>query len=71
MIWRFNIPDTVLKNKAVYTTALVAYGWAGAVMQVNSPFAVFSHCGTDGPNQISTPLSYYFQVTATSSTVPC
>ena len=37
-----------LSNKAVYTTAPVAYGWAGAVMQVKSPFGVFLHCMTDG-----------------------
>ena len=36
-------------NKAVYTTASVAYGWAGAVTEVRSPFGVFSHCVTDGP----------------------
>ena len=27
-----------VKCKAVYTTASVAYGWAGAVMQVKLPF---------------------------------
>ena len=37
------------KNKAVYTTASVAYGWAGAVTQVKLPFIVFSHSVTDGP----------------------
>ena len=31
-----------LRNKAVYTTASVAYGWAGAVTQVLLPFGVFS-----------------------------
>ena len=30
------------KNKAVYTTASVAYGWAGAVTEVKAPFGVFS-----------------------------
>ena len=35
------------RNKAVYTTASVAYGWAGAVTEVRSPFGVFSHCVTD------------------------
>ena len=34
-------------NKAVYTTALVAYGWAGAVMQVILLLCVFPHCVTD------------------------
>ena len=36
-------PIKSASNKAVYTTASVAYGWAGAVMQVLSPFGVFSH----------------------------
>ena len=36
-------------NKAVYTTASVAYGWAGAVMEVRSLFGLISHCVTDGP----------------------
>ena len=36
-------------NKAVYTTASVAYGWAGAVMEVKSPLGVFSHSVTDRP----------------------
>ena len=31
-------------SKAVYTIASVAYGWAGAVTEVKSPFGVFSHC---------------------------
>ena len=35
-------------NKAVYTTASVAYGWAGAVTQVKPPFIVFSHSVTNG-----------------------
>ena len=26
----------------------VAYGWAGAIMQVKLPIGVFSHCVTDG-----------------------
>ena len=34
-------------NKAVYTTASVTYGWAGAVTEVESPFSVFLHCMTD------------------------
>ena len=29
------------KNKAVYTTASVAYGWVGAVMEVKSLLGVF------------------------------
>ena len=37
-----------LENKAVYTTASVAYGWAGAVMEAKCPFSVFLHCVTDG-----------------------
>ena len=39
-----------LSNKAVYTTAPVAYGWAGAVMQVKSPFGV-TNGQTDRPTQ--------------------
>ena len=40
-------------NKAVYTTASVAYGWAGALMEVRSLFGLISvvkkkHV-TDGP----------------------
>ena len=30
-------------NKAVYTTASVAYGWAGALMEVRSLFGLISH----------------------------
>ena len=37
------------RNKTVYTTASVAYGWAGAVMEVRSLFGLISHCVTDGP----------------------
>jgi len=36
-----------ITKKAVKTTASVEYGWAGAVMQVKSPFGVFSHSVTD------------------------
>ena len=36
-------------NKATYMTALVAYGWAGAVTQVKSPLSVFSDCVKDRP----------------------
>ena len=36
-----------IENKAVYTTAPVAYGWAGAVLEGGSPFGVFSHWVTD------------------------
>ena len=35
------------RNKAVYTTASVAYGWAGAVMQVRSLFGLNSRRVTD------------------------
>ena len=38
----------LFRNEAVYTTASVAYGWAGAVTEVRSPFGVFSYCVTDG-----------------------
>ena len=42
-------------NKAVYTTASVAYGWAGAVTEVKLPFGVFFHCmndrRTNGPTE--------------------
>ena len=41
-------PEDGRLNKAVYTTASVAYGWAGAVMQVKSPFRMFSQFETDG-----------------------
>ena len=40
---------TNIINKAVYTTASVAFGWAGAVMEVRSLFGLISHCVTDGP----------------------
>ena len=36
-------------NKAVYTTASVAYGWAGEVTQVKLPFGVFFNCVTIRP----------------------
>ena len=38
--------SNVFKNKAVYVW--VAYGWAGAVMQVKPPFSVFLHSMTNG-----------------------
>ena len=34
--------------KRPYTTVSVAYGWAGAVIQVKSPFRVFFICVTNG-----------------------
>ena len=40
------------ENKAVYTTASVTYGWAGAVMQVKPPVGVFSHCVTNRPTDL-------------------
>ena len=43
-------------NKALYTTALVAYGWAGAVTRVKSSFGVFSHRVTSGPTDQRTDL---------------
>ena len=39
----------VYQNKAVYTTAPVAYGWAGTVTQVKSPYGVFLHSVTERP----------------------
>ena len=38
-----------MMNKAVCTTASVAYGWAGAVKEVRSPFGVFV---PDGINSV-------------------
>ena len=38
---------SLLDYKAVYTTASIAYRWAGAVTQVKPSFGVFSHCMTD------------------------
>ena len=38
----------VERNKAVYTTASVVYGLAGAVTQVKVPLGVYSYCVTDG-----------------------
>ena len=35
-------------NKAVYTTASVAYRWAMAVMEVKSPFGVWGFTLHDG-----------------------
>ena len=35
------------KRKVVYTTASVAYGWAGLVMQFRQLFRVLSHSVTD------------------------
>ena len=37
------------EEEAVYTTASVAYGCAGALMQVRSLFGLNPHCVTDGP----------------------
>ena len=37
------------QNKDVHMTVSVAYGWAGAVMEVNWRFGGFLRCVTDGP----------------------
>ena len=47
MVYKFSISVIGRKrewNKAVYTTASVAYGWAGAALQVSSPSGVFLYC---------------------------
>ena len=51
ILYPFFFPDSEsLFNKAVYTTASVAYGWAGAVMQIVSPFGIrYVFAQRDGP----------------------
>ena len=45
-----------MRKKAIYTTASVPYGWAGAVTQVKLPFGMFPYCMTDGPVNAPTEL---------------